>query len=346
MSSRYIPPALRRQQKENTEPSKEAGSEKSAHPDDALPTRKLEDLKIDTRKLPFRDPREVDPNALAIEEIHMHFGGPAYLAYNRSTLNDSIEHPKQLSYTVLFKDANPRWASDHIIFAKTNISFLPGYTEAFINVSEHRSLASEHPEGEEKTPRMGTEGTEGQKPGAYEIDISEDLSPIPVFAEEMRKGSFLFTGWFRLQKISFLHPHSQDLVRMLAQKWDLRDKRGRAREVRRDKEAWEKSLKLQWAVIKMTKIEGEDGKGLDIKRYDDPKRVREEALKEKFGDAFEENEKRQETEKVAEIDTDSANTVSNEGEMKILEGVDDNTKEKTADPEELSHLSHTSSHVE
>ena len=330
MFTRYVPPALRRQQQENAGLGQDASSTASIHPGDGLPTRKLEDLRIDTNKELSRDPRDLDPDALALEEIHMHFAGAAYSVHTRSTLNDSLESPDQLAYIMLFKDANPRWNSDGIIFAKTNISFLPGYAQAFSNVPEHQNSTSVETEDKEK---LSLGDKEGQKPGAYDSDIPEDSSPIPVFAEGMRKGSFLFTGWFRLQRISFLHPHSQDLVRMLAQKWDLRDKRGRARDVRRDKEAWEKSLKLQWAVIKMKQIEDEESRDLKIKRYDDPKGIWKEALKEKFGEGFEKNEKGQET------DTGLSVTTTNEEEVNVPKEGDGNAEGKTTNSGVLVHTS-------
>ena len=328
MSSRYIPPALRRQQQENTERGQEATSAASTNPDDGLPTRRLEDLKINAKTQLAWSPRDHDPNALALEEIHMHFAGATYSAHTRSTLNDSLETPEQLAYIMLFKDANPRWSPDGIIFAKTNIAFLPGYAQAFTNVPKHQGLTSVETENKERLSLMDTEG---QKLGAHEVDIPDDLSPIPVFAEGTRKGSFLFTGWFSLQRISFLRPHSQDLVRMLAQKWDLRDKRGRARDVRRDKEAWEKSLKLQWAVIKMKKTENKGGRDLEIKRYEDPKGIWKEALKEKFGDDFEENEKQRET------GTDSSVAAATEQEVNVLKEGNGNAKGKTTDSGVLCH---------
>lgn len=49
---------------------------------------------------------------------------------NHSTLNGSAKHRDQLQYIMLFKDANPRWASDGIIFVKSRLDLLPGYEKA------------------------------------------------------------------------------------------------------------------------------------------------------------------------------------------------------------------------
>lgn len=49
-----------------------------------------------------------------------------------ATLRDSINHPHQLSFVQLFYNANLLWASERIIFAKSNLQFLPGYGAAVL----------------------------------------------------------------------------------------------------------------------------------------------------------------------------------------------------------------------
>lgn len=49
---------------------------------------------------------------------------------SRSTLNGSVTHRDKLQYIMLFKDANPRWVSDGIIFVKSSLDLLPGYEQA------------------------------------------------------------------------------------------------------------------------------------------------------------------------------------------------------------------------
>ncbi|KAF3054852.1 hypothetical protein GL218_07556 [Daldinia childiae] len=48
--------------------------------------------------------------------------------YNSSTFHGSMEHPDQLSYMLLFTNANPRWPGDRIIFAKSKLTLLPEYS--------------------------------------------------------------------------------------------------------------------------------------------------------------------------------------------------------------------------
>ncbi|KAI1650897.1 uncharacterized protein F4817DRAFT_326118 [Daldinia loculata] len=48
--------------------------------------------------------------------------------HNSSTFHGSKEHPDQLSYMLLFTNANPRWPGDRIVFAKSKLSLLPEYS--------------------------------------------------------------------------------------------------------------------------------------------------------------------------------------------------------------------------
>ncbi|KAI1654856.1 hypothetical protein F4813DRAFT_369627 [Daldinia decipiens] len=47
---------------------------------------------------------------------------------NSSTFHGSGEHPDQLSYMLLFTNANPRWPGDRIVFAKSKLTLLPEYS--------------------------------------------------------------------------------------------------------------------------------------------------------------------------------------------------------------------------
>ena len=296
MPSRYVPPALRHRQENAGLPQGE-GTPGIPQSDNDLPTRKLEHLQVDESKHMSGSSRGLEPDLLAIEDIHIHFAGLDYLVGSRSTLNDSILPAGpglgKLAYIMLFKDANPRWEQDRIIFAKTNISFLPGFEQASNGVLKQRDESSGQCKDGKNSTLQGH--AEDQTCGSYDVDVPIDASPIPAFVEQPRKQTFLLAGWFRLEKISFLRPRSPELARMLAQKWDLRDKRGRTRNVRRDKEAWGRSLSVPWAVIKMTKVErGEGGRELQIKRHGNPKDLREQRLRDKYGDLS--SEKAQESE--------------------------------------------------
>ncbi|OTA93201.1 hypothetical protein M434DRAFT_31249 [Hypoxylon sp. CO27-5] len=49
-------------------------------------------------------------------------------ADHHSTFHDSQARPGELAYVQLFTNANPRWAADHIVFAKSNLKLLPEYS--------------------------------------------------------------------------------------------------------------------------------------------------------------------------------------------------------------------------
>jgi hypothetical protein len=84
-------------------------------------------------------------------------------------------------------------------------------------------------------------------------------APIAVFEERkipgLRTGGihsrFAFKGWFRISRVNILAPHSAELVRMLQQKWERKDRFGNVIPTRnRDASAWNSSLAVEWAVIK------------------------------------------------------------------------------------------------
>ncbi|KAI1181234.1 hypothetical protein F4777DRAFT_8169 [Nemania sp. FL0916] len=94
--------------------------------------------------------------------------------------------------------------------------------------------------------------------------------PIAVFEEYRTFGprvhkSFAFRGWFRIARINILAPQSAELVRMLHQKWDRRDRFGNVIPTKsRNAAAWNTSLNMEWAVVGFELLkEGEgDGNGV------------------------------------------------------------------------------------
>ncbi|KAJ4415743.1 hypothetical protein N0V82_007173 [Gnomoniopsis sp. IMI 355080] len=57
------------------------------------------------------------PTTLFADDIHDYYWAPQS---NENALNSD-----RLKYVMLFKDANPRWASDGIIFVKSSLELLP-----------------------------------------------------------------------------------------------------------------------------------------------------------------------------------------------------------------------------
>ena len=94
--------------------------------------------------------------------------------------------------------------------------------------------------------------------------VPSDHPPIAVFEQIVRlrgehRRQFAFVGWYVVSQISILAPNSQELVRMLGQKWTKLDRFGRPmKEKQRDENAWKASLKHEWAVLKLEKMKGEN----------------------------------------------------------------------------------------
>lgn len=128
----YVPPARR-------------GNPQQSSDDDA-PSGEIEDHTIDLETT-FADLKLTSPsnNPTALfADIHNRYWAPKSadgtdgstspatlpIVLSRSTLNGSALHPDELQYVMLFKDANPRWASDGIVFVKSSLHLLPGYEQA------------------------------------------------------------------------------------------------------------------------------------------------------------------------------------------------------------------------
>ena len=118
---------------------------------------------------------------------------------------------------ILFRDANPRWETDQIIFTKSNLEVLP-------------SLANEDDPPEESTEGRAIEetlenGTSEQSNSAYAQ--GNQTEPVAIFAQEgqFQAGrAYKFRGWYKIERLTFLEPGSPELVRMLQQKFSMVDK--------------------------------------------------------------------------------------------------------------------------
>ncbi|KAI0149540.1 hypothetical protein GGR57DRAFT_224163 [Xylariaceae sp. FL1272] len=92
-----------------------------------------------------------------------------------STLNGSKEHPGDLSYMLLFRNANPRWESHKIIFAKSNLALIPGFDDqkkkrgVWVLYEDLDGSGKDAPEAVELTTEKGAPTS---------TDISSDI-PVP-----------------------------------------------------------------------------------------------------------------------------------------------------------------------
>lgn len=127
----YVPPARRR----SPQPSSGDASSGALHDRTNQLEETFGDLKL---TISSKNP------AALFADIHKHYWAPQSddgddsssaaatlpIVLSHSTLNGSALHPENLQYVMLFKDANPRWASDGIIFVKSSLHLLPGYEQA------------------------------------------------------------------------------------------------------------------------------------------------------------------------------------------------------------------------
>lgn len=233
--------------------------------------------------LPERPPYD---DEFFLQEVHDHYwpSNEFHLVTQSSTLNDSHDRRTDLVYVVLFRDANPRWEDDGIIFAHTSIENLPGYTAAFENPAvvemndeeSHNTYVAGKGKEKEKGPantaiQLSTyiQDQDQVEPPAKVNHTTTNTAdktrnsldhPIAVFSQNTPGSDnltiyFRFLGWYTLQDVKFLHPHSKELIEMMTQKWDIKDSFGRSKDIKRDAERWQQSLNQPWAVLEFKKMD-------------------------------------------------------------------------------------------
>lgn len=177
-----------------------------------------------------------------------------------ATLNASAETPQTVSHMLLFKNANPRWEREGVIFTKSNLHLLS--TE--LDLAGGKAAADQTPESgatahatatananatttanalvndkdEDKDKDMGQDKTNADaetnvpfQPTTATTAASTNTTnqPIAVFSQGHRGGNstsrrtFKFDGWYRIRHLTILEPRSPELVRMLEQKWSRGD---------------------------------------------------------------------------------------------------------------------------
>lgn len=205
MAAKYVPPGRR-----NTGEAREQRSSRAAT-----------DSPTDTHE----KRKDTTPKSYLSSDICNYFDdetpGPTYAV--SSTLHASASSANSLAFVMLFHGANPRWATDHILFVKSNLHLLRTET---VNVEE---TAATH-----KLPES-----------------------VAVFEQRphSRPARFEFVGYYKVTHVDFLSPRTADLVRMLEQKWTKKDRHGNVTQIEREGEAWKRSLNQTWAVVKFEKDE-------------------------------------------------------------------------------------------
>ena len=239
----------------------------------------------------------------SIKEIQRHFWpegedeDPRPLEAGRKggkTMHGSAATPEKLAYVLLFKDANPRWESDGIIFTKTSLELLPADIQ---NGHDRASLPIESSDGsnDPEAPDRATETTEERpseenrqdketratsttstittspkpKPNlvSHRIAIFTQLGRTPYDSDTTR--TFTFAGYHTITHVAILEPRSQELARMLEQKWTRTNSRtGHSQYRQREGDKWQESFDRRWAVVKFQEVE-EEGQKLVIERIEE-----------------------------------------------------------------------------
>ena len=274
MRGRYVPPALRRAQGQAQTAS--ADSEKTR----------------ENEKPPGSVPRGQQNSQLSLDDIHAHFwpvtaatedptrstSRPASL---KGTLNASAKDPTLIAYVILYHNANPRWASDGIIFTKSNLELLPPATAADqpgVSGEKDREEDANGGAGEHEVPDAGASQSlesSDEKPSSLNEQpvpkAQPNTTPIAVFTQDrgpQSSRSYTFTGWYEISRLTVLEPNSAELKRMLEQKWARTNARtGEVKHLSRDAEKWKESLGYKWAVLKLERSK-EAKEDLVVERID------------------------------------------------------------------------------
>ena len=261
----YIPPHLRRL-RESAKDGSTGGKRVKATPTRMGRVYAFESIKKyywpigeDSTKDVGGDCRDDDGNRCSIEVARGWNG--AFSRDGIKTLHGSAERPGKLAYITIFPDGNPRWGSDGIIFAKSSLDLLEPFkskAEAIVEdyvvvdtVRTSTTITSTH------TDRICDDQT------ALSLKTNEDLVqkalPIPVFVYKGKIAEaelFSLVGHFRILRVDFLEPRSEELKRMMKQKWDSpwTGKKGRERDMNK----WNASFSRHWAVVQLVPAEEEE----------------------------------------------------------------------------------------
>ena len=225
----YIPPGLRNRNQSDSKPEL---------PPPETPPRSNANLTLDEINSyfwPIPEPEDDNDN-----------GSSPVSEQKGRTLHDSAKTPGKLAFLLLYWQANPRWETDHIIFTKSSLDLLP------------RSMGDKG-SGDAREGAGSTGISESEKVASDNTSTSHSrdddaTQPIAVFrqmtAQRVTRG-YKFEGWYKVECVAYLEPYSVELVRMLEQKWSRTDRSGKVSVEERSGDSWQKSLGIQWAVLKL-----------------------------------------------------------------------------------------------
>ena len=215
-----------------------------------------------------------------------------------NTLHDSAERMGKLAYITLFSEGNPRWEKDGIIFVKSNLALLEPYRSKTETTIEDYVMVDTEKNNPPTTTTYANRSIicDGQtiatssKPSQQDFTIIQKALPIPVFSYERKFAEvelFSFIGHFRILRIDMLEPYSEELKRMMKQKWEvpqakLMSRRRTTTTPRRDERKWDESFSRPWAVVQLVPAE-EVEVGEEVEEEKEGKEQQEESIREENG---------------------------------------------------------------
>jgi hypothetical protein len=213
-----------------------------------------------------RDTKEnLSPDDLVIgftqQEITSHFwpveqGGETLdLTDKGKTLHDSADRLGKLAFVMLFAGANPQWQNEHTIYTKSSLDLLPRPSAAEAEASQSNAgvgnvdPSDRAPNHNSRIQAHSNGDADGQAIAVFEQVYGNNSQNRPPYQR------FRFEGWYNIENVTLLEPHSAALVKMLEKKWTKQSKFGGVKKIERDSASWKASLSVKWAEIKLAKDE-------------------------------------------------------------------------------------------
>jgi hypothetical protein len=237
----YVPPHLRRK----SEAKPDGGDAR-----DGGRRHTKENLSPDDRVIGFRQ-QEITSHFWPVEQGEETFD----LSDKGKTLHDSADRSGKLAFVMLFAGANPQWKNEHTIYTKSSLDLLPRSSAAEADASQSNAGVGDI----DSSDRAPNHDSRIQAPSNGDADDQAIAVFEQVYSNKSQSGPpyqrFRFDGWYNIENVTFLEPHSAALVKMLEKKWTKPSKFGGVKKIERDSANWKSSLSVEWAEIKLAKDE-------------------------------------------------------------------------------------------
>ena len=270
MAGRYIPPHMR-----NKDPASPKPPPKARTPTDGYSIAEIchqfdfrKDKASTLNGLPVR--KGSDDNSVVRAAGEKNDSEPATAgglkpteAVEAEDAKNGGRRPLELKFILLFKDQHPAWPPT--IFCKSHLNLLSTITPATITADNWVVVDNDH--DQHKPPISVPVFSQNRPPS-----LTTSSPPPPSNARLHRDQPFYFWGNYIIKETKRLAPGSEELVAMLETKFGGMRKRR--------EEDWKRSLGLEWAVVELVRVDGDEGKDDDnnpmvpLKLVSEPKEVK------------------------------------------------------------------------